>query len=544
VNRALLLLTALQVRGWARYLGRSVRTVKGALLAVVGVCVFIPWVLTMALQVGRDSAADTETVRRLGPAVLLGYCLLNLVLSTGERAIYFSPAEVNFLFPGPFSRRQVLAYKIMLTLLVALPTALVMALVVRVRDTWPPAAFLGMLLLLAFVQLFSMSLGLLAAAAGASLYTRGRRLAVAAAVVVAAVIVLQAGGLTAGRPPKQLLEAALQTPVWRVVSLPLGWFFETLLAARLWPDLVLYGLLATAVNAVLVVGIFALDAQYLETSAAASARLYARLQRLRGRSVDAGESGPRAPRVVRTGLPMPPWWGGVGPTLWRQLTAAMRGTGRMVLLMLVLVAGLAGPLMAGAVHDEAAVVWTAVSMAGAMTVFLTTVVAFDFRGDIDRMGVLKTLPVHAWRLALAELVTPVLVLSVLQWLLLAGILAVAETRRGQVLLVAVYVPPFNFILVALDNLLFLLFPVRLMAATPGDFQALGRNVLLAFGKFAGLIAAGLAAGLAGGAVWLATGNVAAVVAVSWLVACAAGAALVPFVALAFKAFDVSRDTPA
>jgi hypothetical protein len=543
VSPGLWLLIGLQMRGWVRYLARNVRTVKGALLAVVGAAVLLAWLMSLLLSPAAAAGAmDPAGVRRYGPLALVGYCLLNVIFSTGERSIYFAPAEVNFLFPGPFSRRGLLAYKVTLTLLVGLPTTLFMCLMVRVRAGWFPAVFTGVLLLYAFMQLFTLLLGLLTSVVGARLYTQARRLVLAGVVVAAGLAALQAGGPATGWRLRELLERTLDTPVWRTLAAPLGWFFEALLAHG--PrELAGYALLAALVDLTLVGGVFGLDAQYLEASAAASARLYARLQRLRGRNVDGGESAPR--RRVRTGLPMLPWWGGVGPVLWRQLTSALRGLGRLVLLLVVLGAMLTGPLLAGALEDEGALLGLVMAAVVWVTVFLTALVPFDFRGDIDRLATLKTLPLPAWRLAIGQLLTPVLLLSLLQWLVLAGVAAFAWGQRDKVLLCALYVPPFNFLLFALENLLFLLFPVRLMASTPGDFQALGRNVLLAFGKMLGLGIAFGAAGVAFVLAWLVSGrNVWAGVAASWLVLALAGAALVPLVALAFRAFDVGRDTPA
>ena len=47
-------------------------------------------------------SAQVEAIRRYGPLGLCVYCFLQVLLSAGDRAIYYSPAEVNFLFCGPF----------------------------------------------------------------------------------------------------------------------------------------------------------------------------------------------------------------------------------------------------------------------------------------------------------------------------------------------------------------------------------------------------------------------------------------------------------
>ena len=48
-----------------------------------------------------------------------------------------------------------------------------------------------------------------------------------------------------------------------------------------------------------------------------------------------------------------------------------------------------------------------------LTLFLTTMLPFDFRGDIDRLALLKTLPLPPWRLAIGQLLAPVLLMTAL-----------------------------------------------------------------------------------------------------------------------------------
>ena len=60
----------------------------------------------------KIAATQIEGFRRFGPLFFVAYCLLILLFSPGDKAFAFTPAEVSFLFPGPFSRRSLLAYKI------------------------------------------------------------------------------------------------------------------------------------------------------------------------------------------------------------------------------------------------------------------------------------------------------------------------------------------------------------------------------------------------------------------------------------------------
>ena len=271
MDRALWLLIGLQLRGRARAVGRSLRTVKGLLLALVGLFFFVPWLILIVTQ--RRDALPPDKLLTYGPAYLLFYCLMNVLMSGGERTVYFWPAEVTFLFTGPFTRRQLLGYKVALTLFFTLPTSLFLTAYTQVHAPWILAAFVGVLLMTTFMQLLGMALNLTAASVGARLYSRARRL-VLIAVLVAGVLLFRSARL-------QGVEALFSSEAWYQFSAPLRWFFEAFLADR-WFDLLRFGVLSLLVNLALLGVVFGLDADYLEAATAYSSRVYAQIQRLRG----------------------------------------------------------------------------------------------------------------------------------------------------------------------------------------------------------------------------------------------------------------------
>jgi hypothetical protein len=504
--------------------------------------VFLPWMAVVLLGGGHGGNVDRARVAEFGPAMLLVYCVLNVVLSPNERTVYFSPAEVQFLFAGPFTRREILAYKILLTLLVSLPVTLAMGAVVRIRDGWLPAVLLGLLMISVFMQLFTLALGLLASAAGAGLYSRGRKVTAAVLALLAAAVVFEAGR-RADWQWAELATELVRTRAWQVVSYPLKAFFDLLVAEQLWPDLLVPLAISAGVNLALVVLILLLDRGYQEASAEGSARRYAALQRFRGRSV--GAEAPGLARRVRWGLPSLPFLGGVGPVLWRQLTGAVRALGRLMLALL-LIGSLLAVALAGSLAGESprSMMAATFGILAWTSILITNLVPFDYRGDLDRIALLKTLPIVPWRLTVGQLLTPVLVLSLGQWLVL-GALAVGWPDQWPVALAcAAAVPLYNFVLIGIDNLLFLLFPVRVMASTPGDFQALGRNVLLSLGKVIGVGVTLTAAAIPGVIGYALSGSAAVGILSACPVLVAGCAALVPLVSLAFRRFDVGRDTPA
>src|SRR5262249_16376430 len=157
------------------------------------------------------------------------------------------------------------------------------------------------------------------------------------------------------------------------------------------------------------------------------------------------------------------------------------------------------------------------------------------------------LPLPSWALVLGQLTAPVLLLGLIQ----AGLVVFVALVWGGIGLWGVAVVglllPVNFLMLAIDNLLFLVFPARLTPPVAGDFQAVGRQMLLLLAKLtvrgvACAVAAvvGLLAFAAAGGFGSLTapdinpgpGSVAAALAAAWLVLAAGCAALVPVLAWA------------
>src|SRR5688500_7877050 len=151
----------------------------------------------------------------------------------------------------------------------------------------------------------------------------------------------------------ELSRLVRESPAGGVILLPVEPFGYLLTAPRVFPDLLMWGALAIVINAVIVWVIFLLDADFLESAAARSQVLQARMARARKLGI-AAPTGGKAGRSP----PMLPYWRGVGPIMWRQVTAALRGS-RGLLMVMLIVAMVAGPAVYGArASDSRAIVGT------------------------------------------------------------------------------------------------------------------------------------------------------------------------------------------
>ena len=179
---------------------------------------------------------------------------------------------------------------------------------------------------------------------------------------------------------------------------------------------------------------------------------------------------------------------------------------------------------------------------------LASLLKFDFRADLDPMETLKTMPLAPWAVALGQLVAPALVLTGIHLLLIVAVGMTFEATPGQAQMLAVaaaLVLPFNLLLFASENLIFLLAPTRPAAVSPGDFQIFGRQI---FTLIVRTLVVGFGAGIAavaGVLTYVAAGrSVAAATAVAGVALLAETAALVPAIGWAFDRFDPSVHTPA
>jgi len=226
---------------------------------------------------------------------------------------------------------------------------------------------------------------------------------------------------------------------------------------------------------------------------------------------------------------------------WRQGTTALR-TGRTMLILGPVLFGIA--LLLG-IYNERVALGVVNTVLIYLTLILLAQLRYDFRGDIDNIPWLKTLPVGAVGLAAGQLVIPVVIAALTLLSALAGLWAAIPSARLPLTAAMAFVPVVVLLLFGVENAFFLIFPSRSFVLNVGELQSMGRFVVVFSCKALVLgVSAGLALAL-GGLAWLAAGHslVAAGVA-AWLVVGAAACGTVPVVAWAFRRFDPGADIPA
>ena len=541
MNPALFQLMRLQWRGFLRRIVRGARSPRRAVFLILGVGVIILWlgpaVFSRSLLRHSHNAQLERSPERFAavmPLALLGICVLTIVSSAGDKAVSFTPGEVDLLFPGPFTRRELLIYKLSKSGAAALLTGLLASIGLSIYASSWPACYAGVVLTLIFIQLFSTAGVLLGQTISRRAYSLVRRIVLICAVVVALLLARHWAVAHGGMQGVYALQNELSDNVLAPFE-PFGRVITADSFANFGRNFVEAILIDAALLAVVVL----LDANYLEAAMAASQRRHAQLQRIRGGSLLSGS----VKGEMKWRLPHPPWLAGAGPIAWRQATSALRSAKGLLILLLIVAVG-AGPLFATALQgtDVAQPIVSAVAW---LTVLLSGMLKFDFRGDLDHMDGMKSLPLRPSAIALGQIAIPTLILTIAHVLLLGGVAAAAGSHRAVLVVAACLALPFNFLLMTTENLIFLLFPTRPAAASPGDFQVLGRQAAqLVLKAVTVLIGAVIAFGVAVPIYILTGGSLILLTLLAGAILAGEAIAMIPLVSWAFRRFDPSIDTPA
>jgi len=538
MHPGLVKLARLRFRAGLRQSFRGLKTVRGALLCLLGVAVFITWLGPSLVMVALARVEpDTERFRSGFPLAMLGITLLYGLQALAQKGVSFSVAEVDFLFSAPLTRRQLLLYKIAVGMPGLLLLALFFSVFARGYAPWWIFGFLGIALAALFLQLVGMAVALVSQTVGEYAYTWSRRAALALTLTAVALVLGWAfsggadGRFFAG------MEEFRQSLLGRCLAAPTEPFARVITARSFFPELVVWGSLALGIDLALLALVMKLDVNYLEASLAVSQRVYERLQRARRGSawVSSGKAWGSIPPL--------PWLGGAGPIARIQLIKAARSIPNALVFIVVV-----GTLMlVGAVASSRMPSFPLETLFAPLlmlSLVLGRTLGCDFRGHLDHMEALKVLPLRPAAVAAGQVVTPILLLTAFQLLLLGAAAPLAESSATLLGAVALFVLPFNAVLLGAENFLFLVFPVRMVSGTAASFQHFGRGIVEMFLKMVLLLVAAAIAGAAGLAAFvLSVGSWIAALAVAWLTLAGIAALLIPCVAWAFRRFDVSTDTP-
>ncbi len=477
MDAALLRLLAMRMRGGLRLRLTQFLSLRGALFFLVLGGVF--WLLIVANEpvsgaqlfggAGLDTQAMRERIDTYMPLGMLGMTLLTMVLTTGP-SFHFSPTEINLLFVGPFSRRDLILYKFIAYATGAALSAALVAPFAQAQTGSVLSAFTAAFLTLLFVQLNSAAFGMAWQAFEGNRLARVKWPATAVVFLIAIAAVIHAWA-TPDRTIFGLMSDIRHSWIGTIILMPYIVFAELFLARSNFPQMAFWATIAILINAALLWAIIKLDGRTFERSLTQNTRLSDRWERMKqGGSFWATE------RTEVPSIRSAPRLGGFGPIAWRQAIKAVRNSSK-VIAVFIAAAACAGPLAALVgipLTDDRAL---------AMILFffafiLPRTLICDFRGDLSRMETYKALPITPWRICMGQLVVQMLLSYVVALTMIASALVFeASVNASIALALAVFALPLILLIYAVENTMFLLFPVKPVPMGRADFEFLGRALV-------------------------------------------------------------------
>ena len=411
---------------------------------------------------GPGSLKAIEALTACGFALLVAKWWL---IGSTNSALAFSGAELQFLFPAPMSRRQLIFYKIWRLQIGLLASAFFVAVIVHGAGARlaSPLRMISLWVFFSVLSLHQMAAGLVRA--GALQRGRGLRrnappiLIVGTGVAILLATVLRAwpGTRSIEELPAALIHVgtALRAPLPSAVL----WPFRAVLAAsyaatpRMWLAAIWPAVLLLVMH---MLWVLRADAVFEDAAVEASARRALRLAALRARGAGAAlptasvvdsvsgsiakvsgsftaVSGTRRPappatHVRRIMLPLAPTGDPAVAVLWKNTLALIRGIRFRTIFIVLIALGViisifwqAGLLGETALRGSTAMLATlALTATAFMVVMGPLTVRNDLRQDLLHLDVLRTLPLSGTSLVFAEIASSALALTVAQWLLMIG----------------------------------------------------------------------------------------------------------------------------
>ena len=466
---ALQRLLRFQTRAKFSRLFASFRNPRKKVLSIVAVLLGLMWLSQTILSVLFREAADPEKIGFWLPLGLLIYSIWHLIKISTRQVVEpfeWTSAEKEFVIAAPVTRTQQITYRLTSIATAALAKAVCFSVLMSPDISVWYAGFFGMLLGLAFVdlvrvlfELFFYGLGkvgrrvcqvvVLAGVGGCFLYAISNCLM----AQTASSDLSSPGALLFFKNFVAEITSLAQTQIGQYLMAPFAVFSRFVLSPEINASLFKNMLLAVGLNGFAVAAVYGLD-RWLQRRC--HKKEVANLKTaIAQKAIDAASETKPSNRKIR----VPARLGGAGSLLWRQLLGVKnyRGTVAFSLTVPVLLSCL--PLLAN--HNAGMMLLNLVaSMVFYSFLLLPSALILDYRRDINRMAVLKSLPVSPLVMTIGQLAVPVLMCCLFQTVVLAIGGASGKVILWQAILAGVLLVPVNVLIFAAENYIFMLAPYQ------------------------------------------------------------------------------------
>ncbi len=432
---------------------------------------------------GMPSGAGIPTMTPETLQVIAGVAALAMVIALllswaipRQAALAFSEAEIAFLFPAPVSRRMLIHYRILSSQLRLVFTAIFFTLIFRRGITLGHAV--GWWVILATINLHftgsSFVTTRLLNRTLTSVRQRNLTLAIVAVVLVALIVWGWSVFTLPGQSDFSSFVALGHYVTGQLEHGPMPWLLA-IPRLTLAPYLALDGhsfLLALGpALAVLIAHYFWVLQSEVTFEEASISRAEKRAARVRAIQQGDWRSQGNAARSQRPPFALASTGRPEIAFLWKNLFATIpifRPIWLIVFAVFVLGLGTWIGHRPGLVAARSVIMGLSTALLVGLLLVGPQVARQDLRSDLKNADILKTYPLRGWQIVLGELLTPIFVLSSVNWLVLLGAALIApgmglewqtpQMRMAGAIGIAVLVPPFCAIQLLVPNAAAVIFP--------------------------------------------------------------------------------------
>ena len=402
---------------------RRLRSPRRLALSALALILAMVWLGQVLLGILMREPADLEKLLSWIPLGLLAYTIWHLLKAACRTPIEpfeWTPAERELLMGAPLRRYDLVMVRLLAIAIAAAAKAACFAIVMVPDLRIVPAGWTGMFLALLFVDLLRMALDITVYGLSRREFL-GFRLAVlgTAAVVFSMALVQALAGYDATQVgefpaslaiPLRVVGALIDlqtTAIGSILVSPFRLFGNVILAQSYSIGLLMMFLSTVGLVALLAGGVVRLEELCRQR------RVRGERQQYQQRQCDNHLIEVTASHSSASPLRVPRRWAGAGSLAWRQWLGTLHYRTSLAVAMVVpavlscltLLTPQRGFLML-------------VQLVGGLVFYsfllLPTAFKFDFRRDIDRMAVLKALPLSSLMVTCGQLAVPVLLCTVFQ----------------------------------------------------------------------------------------------------------------------------------
>ena len=556
---ATLELLKLQSQGKFSRTIRRLRQPRRLLLSALAFLLAITWLGQTVMAICFREATDPARLHVWIPLSLLAYSLWHIMKAACRAPVEpfeWTSAEQELLGGAPLQRKELVKYRLTSIVLASVAKAACFSLVMLPDLHVWFAGFAGMLLGLIFIDLLRMGTEIIAYGLSRPAFIRFRVavLGIAGSAITAALIsTLCTPNMLAKSQRPIALDLGVQffislaelrtTLVGVCLEMPFRVFSQVILAKSLSASLVGFLFLSILLTVGCAQAVLWLDRYFYQRRIAAERKHFRVRRHAQPTSVSDMTRG-------RNRMWIPVRLRGAGGLAWRQALGALQHSTSLCISLLV-----PGILCCLVLLRPQTELTTLLQVVAGLVFYsfllLPTALKFDFRKDLDRLTVIKSLPISATAATFGQLTTPIALAMIFQVTVLTITILARPFHVTWFMIAVASLIPINLFIFALENLIFMLYPYRLQEEGLGVFL---RSILTFTGKgilFATALALTLAWGLIskqlGVILFPESGVVAATTLFAsgmWLFCGLSAVTVTGLLVRAYHRFDPSTDLPA